>query len=70
MVTATLKTSKSSTTLVKCSYWVQMCAGCNNMLLVCMGQVRPTTASSHQPLFASVEPRLGVLNKWKQPDET
>ena len=70
MVTASLKTSKSSATLVKCSYWVQMCAGCRHMMLVCMGQVWPTTASSHQPLFASVEPRLGVLNKWKEPDET
>ena len=70
MVTASLKTSKSSATLVKCSYWVQMCAGCSHMLLVCMGQVWPTTASSHQPLFASVEPRLSVLNKWKEPDET
>ena len=70
MVTASLKTSKSSATLLKCSYWVQMCAGCSHMLLVYMGQVLPTTASSHQPLFASVEPRLGVLNKWKEPDET
>ena len=70
MVTASLKTSKSSATLVKCSYWVQMCAGCSHMLLVCTGQVWPTTASSHQPLFASVEPRLVVLNKWKEPDET
>ena len=34
-----------------------------------MGQVWPTTASSHQPLFAFVEPRLDVLNKWKEPDE-
>ena len=49
MVTASLKTSKSSATLVKCSYWVQMCAGCSHMLLVCIGQVWPTTASSHQP---------------------
>ena len=39
------------------------------MLLVYMGQVWPTTASSHQPLFASVEPRLGVLNKCEEPDE-
>ena len=70
MVTASLKTSKSSATLVKYSYWVQMCAGCSHMLLVCMGQVWPTTVSSHQPLFASVEPRLCVLNKWKEPDET
>ena len=41
----------------------------SHMLLVCRGQVWPTTASSHQPLFASDEPRLGVLNKWKEPDE-
>ena len=70
MVTASSKTSKSFATLVKCSYWVQMCAGCSHMMLVCMEQVWPTTASSHQPPFASVEPRLGVLNKWKEPDET
>ena len=57
MVIARLKPSYSSATLVKCSYWVQLCAGCSHMLLVCMGQVWPTTASSHQPLFASVEPR-------------
>ena len=54
MVTASLKTSKSSDTSVKCSYWVQLCAGCSHMLLVYMGQVWPTTASTHQPLFASV----------------
>ena len=69
MVTASLKTSMSSDTSVKCSYWVQLCAGCSHMLLVTLGQVWPTTASTHQPLFASVEPRLGVLNKWKEPDE-
>ena len=44
-------------------------AGCSDMLLVFMGQVWPTTASSHQPLFASVEPRLGELNKCEEPDE-
>ena len=63
MVTASLKPSKSFANLVKCSYWVQLCAGCSHMLLVCMGHVWPTTTSSHQLLFASVEPRLGVLNK-------
>ena len=44
-------------------------AGCSHMLLVYMGQVWPTTSSSHQPLFASVEPRLDVLNKCEEPDE-
>ena len=39
------------------------------MLLVCMGRAWPTAASSHRPLFASVEPGLGVLNKCKGPDE-
>ena len=70
MATASLKTSKSSATLVKRSYWVQMWAGCSHMLLVRMGKFRPTTASSHQPPPASAEPRLGALNKWKEPDET
>ena len=69
MVTASLKTSMSSYTSVKCSYWVQLCAGCSHMLLVYMGQVWPITASTRQPLFASVEPRLGVLNKCEEPDE-
>ena len=69
METASLKTFSSSATSLKCSYWMQLCAGCSHMLLVCRGQVWPTTASSHQPLFASVELRLGVLNKWKEPDE-
>ena len=69
MVTASLKTSMSSDTSVKCSYWVQMCAGCSHMLLVYTGQVWPTTASTHQPLFASVEPSLDVLNKCEEPDE-
>ena len=69
MVTASLKTYKSSDTSVKCSYWVQLCAGCSHTLLVCRGQVWPTTASTHQPLFASVELRLGVLNKCEEPDE-
>ena len=41
----------------------------SHMLLVYMGQVWPTTASFYQPLFASVEPRLGVLNKCEEPDE-
>ena len=70
METASLKTIWISATSVKRSYWMQLCAGSSHMLLVCRGQVWPTTASSHQPLFASVEPRLGVLNKWKEPDET
>ena len=39
------------------------------MLLVYTGQVWPTTASTHQSLFASVEPMLGVLNKCEEPDE-
>ena len=69
MVIARLKPSKSSATSVKCSYWVQLRAGCSHMLLVYMGQVWPTTSSSHQPLFASVEPRLDVLNKCEEPDE-
>ena len=56
-------------TSVKCSYWVQLWAGCSHMLLVYMGQVWQTSASSHQPLFASVEPRLDVLNKCEMPDE-
>ena len=34
-----------------------------------LGQVWPTTASTHQPLFASVELRLGVLDKCEEPDE-
>ena len=51
------------------SYWLQLWAGCSHMLLVYMGQVWPTTTSSHQPLFASFEPRLGVLNKCEEPDE-
>ena len=68
--TASPKTSKSSTTSVKCSHWVQMCAGCSHMLLVCMRQVWPTTASSHQPPPAPAEPRPGALNKRKEPDET
>ena len=69
METASLKTIWSSATSVKCSYWMQLCAGCSHMLLVCRGQVWPTTASTHQPPFASVEPRLGVLNKCEEPDE-
>ena len=69
MVTASLKPSKRSATSVKCSYWVRLCAGCSHMLLVCMGHDWPTTASSHQPLFASVEPRLDVLNKCEALDE-
>ena len=57
-------------TSVKFSYWVQLCAGCSHMLLVTtLGQVWPTTASTQQPLFASVEPKLGVLNKCEEPDE-
>ena len=68
--TASPKTSKSSTTSVKCSHWVQMCAGCSHTLLVCMRQVWPTTASSHQPPPAPAEPRPGALNKRKEPDET
>ena len=69
MVTASLKTSQSSATSVKCSYWVQLYADCSHMLLVYTGKVWPTTASTHQPLFASVEPKLDVLNKCEEPDE-
>ena len=69
METASLKTIWISATSVKCSYWMQLCAGSSHMLLVCRGQVWPTTASSHQPPFASVEPRLGVLNNCEEPDE-
>ena len=68
MVTASLKTYKSSDTSVKCSYWVQLCAGCSHTWCT-LGQVWPTTASTHQPLFASVELRLGVLDKCEEPDE-
>ena len=65
---ASLRTSWSSAASVKCSCWLRLWAGCGRMLLVCMGQVWPATASSHQPLFASVEPRFGVLNGCGKPD--
>ena len=71
MATASPKTPKSSATPVKRPHRVQMCAGCSHMLPVRMRQVRPTTAPPpHQPPPASAEPRLGALNKWKDPDET
>ena len=43
--------------------WLVTCCWCT------LGQVWPTTASTHQPLFASVELRLGVLSKCEEPDE-
>ena len=56
MATASPKTPKSSAIPVKRPHRVQMCAGCSHMLLVCMGQVRPTTApppptNHHPPLL-------------------
>ena len=40
--------------------------GCGPMLQVYMGQVSPSTPSSHQPPSASVDPRLGVFNKCEE----
>ena len=68
MVTAGLGASKGSAALVGCSCWLRLWAGCGSVLLVCMGRVWPAAASSHRPLFASVEPRLGVLGKCEEPD--
>ena len=39
---------------------------CGPMLQVYMGQVLPPTPSSHQPPSASVDPRMGVINKCEE----